>query len=230
MSAHSRPADVYLAASAHERTLREMASQALASIARRPPRVAVSYAATSASFHARMSHFIERALDGAQVERFSVAGEHDPMPAADARAVVERADLVFLGGGDPVLGARRLVSAGADGWLRAARERGVPCMGMSAGAIMLAAWWADWPDTPPPGAPFDGGQLVPCTGVVTDLVVDCHAEQDDWSELHLVRAMLRDRLGEGADLPRFMGLPAGTGIVVSGGGDYRCIGGEPVTI
>jgi cyanophycinase-like exopeptidase len=222
--------DVYLAASAHERTLHAMVSQALASVAGRAPRIAVSYAATSPLFVGRMSHFLERAIDRAQVERFSVPGEHDPMPPAEARAIVGRADLVFLGGGDPVLGARRLVSAGADEWLRAARDRGVPCMGMSAGAIMLAAWWADWPETPPPEAPFDGGQLVRCTAVVTDLVVDCHAEEDDWSELRLVRAMLEDRLGEGATLPRFLGLPAGAGIVVSAGGAYRSVGGEPISV
>ncbi|MGO9000104.1 MAG: Type 1 glutamine amidotransferase-like domain-containing protein [Polyangiaceae bacterium] len=217
---------VYLAASSHEATLREMASRVAVSVARRPIHIAASYAAAGGPMVSRMDHFLARLFVGAKVTRFTVDGERDPMPPREARAVVESADLLFLGGGDPVHGARLLVAAGADAWLRDARARGAHCLGISAGAIMLAAWWADWPDHPPPGAPYDGGELVRCTGVVTDLVVDCHAEEDHWSELHLVRGLLGDR---GAAL-RFLGLPTGTGIVVAPDGAIASIGGEPVPI
>jgi hypothetical protein len=56
---------------------------------------------------------------------------------------------------------------------------------------MLGAFWASWPDRPHPDAPFDGGHLVPMSGAVSDLVVDTHAERDDWDELRLVEGMLR---------------------------------------
>jgi len=226
----TRAGDVYLAASSHPQTLHAMVSQAASSIERRPVLVAVSHVSTGGQHAGRMTHFFERSIDRVEVTRFSVAGERDAMPPGEARAVLERADLVFLGGGDPVEGARLLVAAGADAWLRDAHARGVPCMGVSAGAILLGAWWASWPDSPPAGAAHEGGELVRCTGAVPDLVVDCHAEEDDWNELRIVRAMLRDRLGEGAVLPRFLGLPSGTGIIVSPGGPYRSVGGEPVTI
>jgi cyanophycinase-like exopeptidase len=138
---------------------------------------------------------------------------------------VDAADIVFLGGGDPVHGARLLADAGADEWIRDAHARGTACMGMSAGAIMLCAWWATWPDDAPPNVHHDGGTLVPCAAVVPDLVIDCHAEEDHWAELILVRAMLRDRLGSGASLPRFVGLPTGSGLIV---GPDRSL--EPVGI
>ena len=89
-------------------------------------------------------------------------------------------------------------------------------MGISAGSIMLGAWWAEWPDLDAVrDAPHDGGELVRCTHVVPDLVVDCHAEEDNFAELRLVREMLRD---QSAPLPRFLGLPTGTGIVVEADG------------
>ncbi len=135
-----------------------------------------------------------------------------------------------MSGGDPVEGANRLVHAGADAWLRDANARGAACLGISAGAMMLAAWWAEWPDAPPHGAAHDGGELVRCTGVVPDLVVDCHAEEDHWGELYLVRAMLRDRyarVANGESLPRFLGLPTGGGIVVEPDGTRAPLGSPP---
>ena len=176
-----------------------------------------------------MSHSVAHLFDGATIERFTVASETEAMPARDAAAIVERADVVFVGGGDPVQGARRLVNAGADAWLRDARARGTSCLGVSAGAIMLSAWWADWPDHPPHGAPHDGGTLVECTRVVPDLVVDCHAEDDDWNELRLVHGMMRARALCGPSVttpqPRFLGLPTGRGIVVDPAGTIAFVGG-----
>jgi cyanophycinase-like exopeptidase len=227
-SANVAPGAVYLAASSHEATLRELASRARATLARTPIHIAASYAAAGGPMADRMNHFLARLFPGAQVERFMVAGERDAMPAAKAQALVEGADLVFIGGGDPVQGARLLVAAGADAWLRDARARGAACMGISAGSIMLGAWWADWPDPEAVGdAPHDGGELVRCTQVVSDLVVDCHAEEDDFAELRLVRGMLADRP---APLPRFLGLPTGTGIVVGPDGSVTNVGGAPVPV
>jgi cyanophycinase-like exopeptidase len=222
------PGSVYLAASGHRPILDVLVKRALAGAKRKgAPRVAVSYAAADAPLVARMMKMMGPSFGGAEVRRFAVEGEHGAQRPAEARAVVDDADLVFVSGGDPVHGARVLVGAGADVWLREARARGTPLVGVSAGSIMLCAWWADWPDEAPEGAPHDGGELVTCTRVVPDLVVDCHAEDDGWSELALVRGLLLDRLGGDADLPRMLGLPTGTGIVVGPDGAIEPIGGDP---
>ena len=235
MSTMSRPGSVYLAASSHEPTLRAMAARITASApSGRPLRVAATYAAAGGEMAERIGHYLGRLFGGAEVQRFMVEGEQSAMPPREARAMLERADVIFVSGGDPVRGARLLARAGADAWLRDARARGTACLGISAGAIMLAAWWAEWPDDPPYGMPHDGGELVECTGVVPDLVVDCHAEDDDWSELRLVRAILQDRDargggGAGAAVPsRFLGLPTGGGIVVGPDGTTVNIGDASV--
>jgi hypothetical protein len=222
------PGNVYLAASHGHAALGAMTRRALASVDRKgPARVAVTYAAAGGPLVERMMKVFGDLFPGADVRRFSVAGERHPMPEAEARAVVEDADVIFFGGGDPVAGARVLVDAGADVWVREARARGAACVGVSAGAMMLCAWWAEWPDDPYPGAPHDGGELISCTRVVDDLVVDCHAEGDGWSELELVHGMLRDRLDADAPLPRLLGLPTGTGIVVGPDGAIEAVGGSP---
>jgi cyanophycinase-like exopeptidase len=233
---------VYLAASHHKATFKTLLERAVAAAcstreARARPYIAVSYAAADGPLVERMSSFLHGAFGDAEVQRFTVKGERRAMAPDKARAIVDAADVVFLGGGDPVAGARLLVDAGADEWLRAARARGAACVGMSAGAIMLCSWWADWPEDAPDGeserssdrstpddAPHDGGELVSCTRVVPDLVVDCHAEHDKWEELKLVRGMLRDRLGD-AKLPRFVGLPTGTGVIVGADGSLESVGG-----
>jgi cyanophycinase-like exopeptidase len=219
----------YLAASSQGKTLHTMIERALAGVRGRKARVAVSYAAVADSLPARtyMKAFALKAFWSADVHVFRVAGEHGETDAAEARRIVEEADVVFLSGGDPVLGARILRESGADAWIRDARARGAACMGVSAGAMMLCEAWASWPDAPDAEAPFHGGALVPCTGVAPGLVVDCHAEDDGWEELVLVSAMLEAR---GGALPRRLGLPDGAGIVVAPDGSVEAIGGAPFEI
>jgi len=219
-----RPAPVYLAASSHPATLRTLGARAMAAMTRAPARIAVTYAAGGGPHTSRMTAFLVEFFQGATVTPFAVADERGAMPAERAKAIVDEADLIFVGGGDPVEGARRLLAAGADAWIRDARQRGIPCMGLSAGSILLGAFWADWPEDPPAGAPHDGGELVPCMRVVPDLVVDCHAEEDRWAELHLIRAMLRER--STAPMPRLVGLPTAGGAIVGPGGDLEAVGEE----
>src|SRR5579864_3818931 len=134
----------------------------------KPRRVAVSLAALAGEptlASRAMGWFAARTFGDAIVERFAVAGEPDAQSPAIARAICDRADLIFLSGGDPVAGAELLRASGADAWLREARARGAHLAGGSAGAILLGAAWARWPDEPD-GKPFDGGALVECTRVV----------------------------------------------------------------
>jgi cyanophycinase-like exopeptidase len=206
------------------RVFHALVARGLAGVSGRKPRVAVSLAALPhdpSVIDKVAGWLVGRSFGDAEVTRFTVAGERDPMPADEARAIVEQADLVFLSGGDPVLGARILVDSGADAWLRDARARGTALGGGSAGAIMLGAWWATWPDEP--NGPFDGGTLVPCTCVVPDLVVDTHAEEDAWAELALVRGML-DAAGHH---PRLRGIPTDGGLIVHPDGGLETVGDGP---
>jgi cyanophycinase-like exopeptidase len=220
----SHPGSVFLQGSGQpsSRIFKEMIKEALAGVSGRKPRVALSLAALANSIGAVrkfLGWFTARTFGDAEVERFSVAGEKDAMDPDDAYAIVQRADLIYLTGGDPVLGARLLNDSGAAEWLRQARARGAHLAGGSAGAIMLGAWWADWPEEPD-GRPFDGGVLVPCTGVVPDLVVDTHAEENDWEELLLVKGML----AAAGHSPRLRGIPTDGGLIVGPDDGLRSVG------
>lgn len=188
------------------------------------PKIAVSFAPVAENPEA-LKYMGDRMLKlfagTGTVSRFSLPGEADADPDR-ARAIIAEADLIFLSGGDPVLGAQIFRESGADAWLREARERGATSAGISAGAIMLGAWWASWPDHHHPDEPFDGGTLIRCTRVVDDLVIDCHAEEDDWSELKLVACMLRAK----SDGARLRGVPTRGGLIVGPDNSLEIVGDE----
>jgi cyanophycinase-like exopeptidase len=210
------PGRVYLLGSSHGAAVAEVLRRLVADSGT-PRRVAVSFAALASADGAAQARGLGRSLfPGAVVERFAVEGERDAMPADDARAVVDRADVLFFGGGDPVLAARRLVAAGADAWVREARARGAACVGLSAGSIALGAFWGDWPADDPDGEP----ELVPCIAAVKQLVVDCHAEEDDWEELRLVQ----QKLGHSGEALTFAGIGHGAALIVGPGDELTWIG------
>lgn len=213
---------VYLIGGAHDGVVSEVFRR-IRSVVPASPRVAVSVAAwPSARGPLQAIAFARGHFPDATVDRFSVAGEHDANPA-DAQSIVARADVVFLGGGDPVLYGDRLVPAGADGWLRAARGRGAVCVGLSAGSIALGALWARWPEEDPEGAP----SLVDCLAVIPDIVVDCHAEADDWEELRAVKAAADE--GRPASSLRFLGIGHRSAVVVRPDDSLEWIG-EPFVL
>jgi cyanophycinase-like exopeptidase len=193
----------------------------------KPKRVAVSMAPLHGNpmlAAGRVSAmFSARSFGDAIVERFAVGAEVGA--SSEARNVVERADLIFLSGGDPVIAAELFRASGADAWLREARARGAHLAGGSAGAILLGAAWARWPDEPD-GKPFDGGALVECTRVIPDLVVDTHAEEDDWVELRLVAGMLA---AEKRAL-RCYGIPTDGALVVHPDGTLEPAGDPPFVL
>jgi cyanophycinase-like exopeptidase len=207
----------------HGKLFRDMLDRAFANVHGRTPRVAISLAAIAGELSILRKFagwFVSKTFSGAEVTRFVVAGEDKPQAPDEARRVVEEADLVFLTGGDPVVAARILRESGADAWLRDARKRGALLSGGSAGAIALGAFWAEWPEDGGEGKPFDGGELVACTAVADDLVVDTHDEEDGWVELKLVHDMLR----AAGHRHRVRGIPARGGLVVHDDGRLESTG------
>jgi len=200
---------VYLVATGDAR-LSELAARAYGAIGKKKACVAISYApvAGDAAGLKFMSERMPRLFPDATIEPIG----RDP-------AVVERADLVFVSGGDPTLGAAVLDSSGAGEWIRAASARGVPTMGVSAGAIVLGAWWADWPEE---DAPDDEARLIACAGVLGD-VFDVHNEEDDWDELRLVARLCAGQ----KPLLRFIGIPNGGALVFEPDGRMEVVGTPP---
>jgi putative intracellular protease/amidase len=206
---------VYLVGSGQDGVLEQVARRAVHALGKDRPRVAVTYAPVSGDARGLkfMTDRMGRLFPGAVLETI----EDDP-------AVVERADLVFVSGGDPTLGAKVLEASGAAQWLRQASARGVPVMGVSAGSIVLGAWWADWPEDD--SEELDDIRLVACTRVVDGHVFDTHNEEDGWDELRIV-AELCDRRGESA---RFLGIPTGGALVFAAGGGMEVVGEPPFTL
>jgi hypothetical protein len=202
---------VYLAATG-DSVLAALAARAVAALGKEQPRVAVTYAPVEGDAGGLkfMSERMPRLFPQAVIERI----DEDP-------AVVERADLVFVSGGDATLGAKVLARTGAGGWIRDASARGVPTLGVSAGAIVLGAWWIDWPEDE--DAPEDQAELVACVGVLPGHVFDAHDEEDGWQELRVAQR-LAARRGVHA---RFLGIPSGGGLVFLADGTMEVVESPP---
>jgi len=205
----------YLVASGQDGLLPQLARRAMEAVGKERPHVAVSYApvAGDAGGLRFMSERMPRLFPGAVLETI----DRDP-------AVVARADLVFVSGGDPTLGAKVLAETGADAWLREARARGVPAMGVSAGAIVLGDWWVEWPEDDEDDPALERTSLVACAGLVPAHVFDTHNEEDDWDELR-VAAKLAHKQGLAV---RFLGIPTGGALVFHGDAPApEVVGKEP---
>jgi peptidase E len=187
--------------------------EALARLA--PPRPSVAYVGAASHdnrlFFLWISALLKKAGSGA-VRLAPLAGRRaDP---AQARAVMEDADVVFVSGGDVELGMGILRAAGLDEPLRRLGSAGKPFIGLSAGSIMLARSWVRWADESDDASasPF------PCLALAP-LLCDTHGEGEGWQEL---RTLLR-LTGE----PSGFGIPAGAALAVGGDGSLAALG-KPV--
>jgi hypothetical protein len=205
---------VYLVASGQDGLLPAIAKRAQAALGKATARIAVTYAPVAGDLD--MLRFMRDRMAGLFPGAILETIETDP-------SVVERADLVFVSGGDPSLGARVLNETGAAGWLRSAHARGTPMMGVSAGTIVLGEWWAAWPEDGEDDETLERTSLVFCTGVVRGHVFDTHNEEDDWDELRIV-AKLAQR--ERKDV-RFLGIPIGGALVFAADGKLEVVGEAP---
>jgi hypothetical protein len=200
-------------ASGQDGLLAPMARRALEALGKKQPRVAVTHAPVEGDAGGLkfMSGRMAQLFPGALIETI----ERD-------RSVVDRADLIFVSGGDPTHGAKVLAASGAATWIREASARGVPTMGVSAGAILLGQWWVDWPEEE--DAPAESAELVACTGVIAGHVFDTHDEADGWEELHVMAGLL-DRAKIQA---RLLGIPTGGALVYGAAGRIGQIGNMEV--
>jgi peptidase E len=141
---------------------------------------------------------------------------------APARAALDEADLVFVGGGDVEAGMQALGDADLVGDFRAAARRGTVFAGMSAGAIMLGERWIRWPDK---HAGDDDAQTYECLGIAP-CSLDTHGEGDDWHETRSFAAVRARELGKEA---RAYAVPSGAALVIGADGSIRARG-ENVTV
>ena len=207
--------------------LRKVGARALAAVGRPRAKVAALYAPIAG--HPDGLSFMQRSVadmfPDADVHRVVLPGEEAGANADDARRALEAADVVFVSGGDPVLGANLVRESGAHAWLHAAHERGAAVVGASAGSIVLGEWWASWPEDESDGAhdEHQGAKLVECAGVARGLVLDAHDEADDWCELRAVARLAKKH----GDHLRFVGIPTAGAIAVDVDGKIESIGRPP---
>jgi cyanophycinase-like exopeptidase len=142
--------------------------------------------------------------------------------ASAARAGLDEADLVFVGGGDVEAGVRALRDADLVGKLHGAAKRGVVFAGMSAGAIMLGERWIRWPRE---GAGDDEAETYECLGIAP-CSLDTHGEGDRWQETQSFAAVRARELGKKAVA---YGVPSGAALVIHCDGSMRARG-DAVTV
>jgi hypothetical protein len=102
-------------------------------------------------------------------------------PKADiekAKNILQKADIIFMSGGDAEVGMQILKEKKMDGFLHELAQQGKLFLGVSAGTIMLNREWVRWQN------PDDDStcNLYQCLGL-SQVICDTHAEGDDWVEL-----------------------------------------------
>ena len=135
---------------------------------------------------------------------------------AKTLALLEKADLVFISGGDVEEGMSLLEKRSMIPLLHRLYKAGKPFFGLSAGSIMLAKSWVRWadPDDDRTAKPFN------CLGFVP-ILCDMHAESDDWAELKvLLQLQPEGAIG--------FGIPSNTALRMHPNGTLTPIGGEIV--
>jgi cyanophycinase-like exopeptidase len=160
-------------------------------------------------FFAMMKRVVVEAGAGV-VEMVPLAG--GARVGARACDMLERADLVYVGGGDVEDGMRVLAESGADAVLTRLFRKGMPFLGLSAGSIMLAQAWVRWRD------PEDDAtaERFPCLGFAP-FICDTHDEDSGWEELKAALSVSpKGSLG--------YGIPSGGGIIVEADGTALPLG------
>lgn len=130
-----------------------------------------------------------------------------------ARSILERADTIFVSGGDVEEGMQVLEERGMLPFLRDLRSLGKPFFGLSAGSIMLAREWIVWDD------PNDDAtsSTFACMGLAP-VLCDTHSEGEDWEELRALLVLSPEGTFG-------YGIPTGGGLCVYPDGTLEALGG-----
>jgi peptidase E len=171
----------------------------------------VAYVGVASNDNAGFFTMIRAAVCPGTTARFKMAKLASPRASAsDARALLEKSDLVFVSGGDVDHGMKILHDKDMVKPIRALAAAGKPMFGISAGSLMLACEWVRFPE-----GREDRPELFPCLGVAP-IHADAHAEGDDWAELRVLVDLLRVR---GDEEPVGYGLTRKGGLRVDIDGD-----------
>jgi len=128
-----------------------------------------------------------------------------------AQSIIQSADCIFVSGGDVSEGMRVLTERMVVPLIKNRYNEGALIIGVSAGSIMLAKQWINWPDENNEAS----AELVPCMNIAP-VLCDTHGEEDKWSELHsLIRLTENDQIG--------YGIPGGGAMRISADGTVEAI-------
>lgn len=136
----------------------------------------------------------------------------DNADISSAKSMLEEADAVFISGGEVDDGMHWLEKHVLTAFLNELRDRGKLFFGISAGSIMMGAYWVRWDD------PKDDAtaKLFKCLGFA-GTTFDTHAEDEDWKEL---KTALRLQ-GPGA---KGCGIPRNGMVVADSRGNMEVLG------
>ena len=128
-----------------------------------------------------------------------------------AQSIIQSADCIFVSGGDVKEGMRVLTERSVIALIKKRYNEGALIIGVSAGSIMLAKQWIDWPDENNEAS----AELFPCMNIAP-VLCDTHGEEDEWNELNsLVRLTDGDQIG--------YGIPSGGAMRISPDGVVEAI-------
>lgn len=128
-----------------------------------------------------------------------------------AQSIIESADCIFVSGGDVNEGMRVLIEKSVVPLIKNRYNEGALIIGVSAGSIMLAKQWINWPDENDEAS----AELFPCMNIAP-VLCDTHGEEDEWNELHsLVHLTEGDQIG--------YGIPSGGAMRISMDGAVEAI-------
>ena len=156
--------------------------------------------------------FIKRQITAAgagKVELVPLAKKKSNMEKA--QSIIESADCIFVSGGDVAEGMRVLTEKSVVPLIKKRYNEGALIIGVSAGSIMLAKQWINWPDENDEAS----AELFPCMNIAP-VLCDTHGEEDKWDELHsLLRLTADDQIG--------YGIPSGGAMRISSDGTVEAI-------
>jgi peptidase E len=139
----------------------------------------VAYSGTASGDDPGFFKFIASEITGGGADK--VVHAMIAPPDADlkkAKAILEKADIVFVSGGDVEAGMEVLKEKNMLDFFTGLYRQGKPFFGVSAGALMLAKEWVRWTD------PDDdnSAELFACLNFAP-IICDAHDEQGGWEEL-----------------------------------------------